>query len=419
MHITILALGSRGDVQPYANLGAGLQAAGHRVRLITFESFAPLAAEYALDFHPIQGDAQALVAGAGADTFALVRSFGSLAAGYARDLSDPRLGETDLILNQLPAGLYGYDLAEKFHVPMALASVIPLARTGAFPLMGFPRLPVRLPWYNRATYWLGEQIAWQMFRKVINRWRIRTLGLPALPLGGYFGQLGTDRIPILNGFSPSVVPPPPDWGEHIHTTGSWFPPEVDWQPPADLQRFIEAGSPPVFIGFGSMPLKNPQETTALLLEALRQSGQRGILHAGWGGIGSQPLPASVFKIKSAPYAWLFPRMALILHHGGSGTTAFGLRAGVPSGVVSFVFDQHFWGERIAALGTGPEPVRFSRLSAENLTETIQHGIGDRTMRLRAAEVGQKIRAEDGVATAGEVIERHFARGNKADQPWGG
>jgi sterol 3beta-glucosyltransferase len=179
MHITILALGSRGDVQPYATLGNGLKSAGHQVRFITFESFASLVAENELDFYPIHGNAQALVANAGADMLALMRSFGSLAEGYARDLSAPHLSETDLIINQLPAGLYGFDLAEKYGVPMAQASVIPMARTQAFPLMGFPKLP--LPGYNKATYYLGEQLAWQMFRAVINRWRKQTLKLPTLP----------------------------------------------------------------------------------------------------------------------------------------------------------------------------------------------------------------------------------------------
>jgi len=184
MHITILALGSRSDVQPYATLGKGLKLAGHHVRFITFAGFASLVAENGLDFHPIQGNAQELVTQAGANMLALIRSFGALAEGYARDLSAPHLGETDLILNQLPAGLYGFDLAEKYGVPMAQVAVIPLTPTQAFPLMGFPKLP--LPGYNKTTYSLGQQMAWQMFRAVINRWRKQTLKLPPLPLKGYF-----------------------------------------------------------------------------------------------------------------------------------------------------------------------------------------------------------------------------------------
>ena len=402
MHITILALGSRGDVQPYAALGRGLISAGHAVRMVTFESFAPLAAQNGLDFHPIQGDPQALVANAGADMLALVRSFGALAAGYARDLSAPSLGQTDLIVNQLPAGLYGFDLAEKYGLPMALAAVIPLARTRTFPLMGFPKL--RLPGYNRTTYFLAEQMVWLMFRRVINRWRKNTLGLRPLPLGGYLSQSGTRQVPILNGFSQYVVPRPPDWGEHIHVTGYWFPRDPSWQPPADLSAFIEAGRPPVLIGFGSMPLKKPRQTTRIILEALEQTGQRAILHAGWGGLGDLPLPDTVFKIDYAPYDWLFPRMSMVIHHGGSGTTAFGLRAGVPSYAVPFIFDQFYWGERIAALGVGPKPIPYKVLNAARLRDAILQGVGSPQMQQNAAELGQKIRAEKGIENAVKILE---------------
>ncbi len=403
MHITILALGSRGDVQPYATLGIGLKQAGHQVRLITFKNFAHFAKDNGLEFHPIRGDAQALVANGGTEMLSIMRSFGSLAEGYAQDLSAPHLGETDLILNQLPAGLYGFDLAEKYGLKMVQAAVIPLARTRTLPLMGFPRLP--LPGYNKATYYFGEQMAWQMFRPVINRWRRQTLGLPALPIGGYFGQLGTRRYPVLNGFSEQVVPRPEDWNEHITISGYWFPQDKQWQPPADLLAFLEGGSPPVFIGFGSMPVKDPQRTTAMLLEAVRQSGQRAILHSGWGSLGSQPLPDTVLKIDYAPYDWLFPRMAMLIHHGGSGTTAFGFRSGVPACVVSFVFDQFYWGKRIADLGAGPEPIQFKDLNAERLREAIHTGIGNSAIRRKAAELGEKIRAEDGIGKAVETLQK--------------
>lgn len=403
MHITILALGSRGDVQPYATLGNGLKSAGHQVRFITLESFASLVAENNLDFHPIQGNAYTLVTNGGADMLGLVRSFRSLAQGYARDLSTPLLSETDLIINQLPAGLYGFDLAEKYGVPMVMASVIPLARTKYFPLIGFPQLPI--PGYNKATYYLGEQMAWQMFRSVINRWRNGTLNLPSLPLKGYFAQLETRQIPIVNGFSQYVVPRPKDWNERIHITGYWLPESKHGRPSSDLLSFIEAGKPPVFIGFGSMPIKDPQRTTAIILEALKQSGQRGIIHTGWGGIGNQSLPDYVFKIDYAPYDWLFPQMAMVIHHGGSGTTALGLRSGIPSCVVPFVFDQFYWGERIAKLGVGPKHLPFKQLNVKHLAEAIRLGVGDSQIKQNAFELGQRIRAEKGIQNALKILEK--------------
>lgn len=405
MHITILALGSRGDVQPYAVLGSGLKSSGHRVRFITFESFAPLVAEQGLDLHPIAGDAQTLVATGGANMLGLVRSFTNLAKGYAQYLSDPLLGETDLIINQLPGGLFGFDLTEKYNLPMLLASVIPLARTSAMPLMGFPKLP--LPGYNRLTYSLGEQVVWQMFRPVINPWRIKTLHLPPLPLTGYFNQIGTQKDPILNGFSRHVVSRPIDWSEHIYITGYWFPEEKPWEPPKDLLDFLDAGKPPVFIGFGSMPVKDPRRTTEIILQALNKSGQRGILHSGWGGLGNVSLSENVFQIDYAPYSWLFPRLAMIFHHGGSGTTAHALRSGIPSCAIPFVFDQFYWGRRIADLQVGPAPIPFKKLTVKNLQNAIQLGVYDQHIRQNAIELGEKIKAENGIEKAIQLIRSLF------------
>jgi sterol 3beta-glucosyltransferase len=417
MHITILALGSYGDVLPIVTLGKGLNVAGHQVRVATFENFAPMVARHGLDFHPIQGDSQSILNTGGGLALAesgqniirmwlaAMQSFGVLAENYARDLSSPDLWETDIIINQLPGGLYGYDLAQKLDRPMFIAAVIPLIRTRTFPMLAFPSLFARIPGYNALTYRLAEQLVWQWFRPTINRWRKEVLGLPKQSFWGYFGTTGTSRIPILNGFSAHVVPRPPDWGEHVHITGYWFPTDEAWQPADDLRRFIEAGSPPVFIGFGSMPVRNPTRTTAVILEALKKSGLRGILHTGWARIGNDDLPDYVFKIDYAPYSWLFPQMAAVVHHGGSGTTAFGLRAGVPSLIVPFLFDQFYWGNRISTLGVGPKPIPYRKLTAVKLAEALTIATTDTSMRQRAAALGEKIRAEDGIKKTLQIFSR--------------
>lgn len=405
MHITILALGSTGDILPYIALGKGLLGAGHEVRMITFQDFASRITEPGMDFHPVQGDPKSLVLQADANILSLARSFGSLADGYARDLFDPALLETDLILNQLPGGLYGYDLAEKAGAPMMLVSVIPLARTKSRPLVNFPALPI--PGYNQLTYTLGEWVVWKMFQKTINRWRNETLDLPPVTFESYFHSRGTARMPIINGFSPAVVSRPPDWGDEIHITGYWFPEDKAWQPPVDLVAFLEGGPPPVFIGFGSMPVKNPIQTTRVILEALQTIGQRAVLGDGWSGIGDQTLPETVYKIQYAPYEWLFPQMAMVIHHGGSGTTAAGLRAGVPSCAVPFLFDQEYWGKRIASLGVGPDPIPYRKLSASRLVRTINQGINDPEICENAKKLGQRIRTENGVQTAVKIVNRYL------------
>jgi UDP:flavonoid glycosyltransferase YjiC (YdhE family) len=415
----MLALGSYGDVLPIATLGQGLRAAGHQVRVATFRNFENMIAQHGLDFHPIRGDSQSILSAGGGLALAesghnvvrmwmtAMQSFGVLAEGYARDLSSPDMWETDAIVVQLPGGIYGYDLAEKLDRPMVMAAVMPLARTRSFPMLAFPTMFSAFPGYNALSYRIAEQLVWQWFRPTINRWRTKTLGLPKQPFWGQFGETGTPRIPILNGFSAHVVPRPPDWGEHVHIAGYWFPADQDWQPPDELRRFIEAGSPPVFIGFGSMPVRNPARTTSIILEALRQCGQRGILHTGWAGIGNNELPDYVFRMDHAPYGWLFPRMAAVVHHGGSGTTAFGLRAGVPSLVVPFLFDQFYWGKRVWGLGVGPEPIPHRKLSVAGLVEALTMATTGSSMRQRAAALGEKIRAEDGIKKTVEVFSRYL------------
>ncbi len=203
-----------------------------------------------------------------------------------------------------------------------------------------------------------------------------------------------------------MIPPPADWDGQLHVTGYWFlDPVDDWTPPADLSEFLQAGSPPIFIGFGSMSTRNPAETTDLILQAVARTGQRAILLSGWGGLRKTNLPDTVFMVESVPFAWLFPRVAAVVHHGGAGTTSAGLRAGVPTIIIPFFADQPFWGQRVAKLGVGPAPIPRKQLTAERLAQAIQTAVSNQAMRQRAAELGTKIRAEDGIARAVEVIQQ--------------
>jgi UDP:flavonoid glycosyltransferase YjiC (YdhE family) len=187
-------------------------------------------------------------------------------------------------------------------------------------------------------------------------------------------------------------------------TGFWFLNEpTDWTPPAGLMDFLNAGAPPIYIGFGSMGNRKPEDVTQIVLQALEQTKQRAIVASGWGGLSRQQMPNSIYMVDSIPHAWLFPRVAAVVHHGGVGTTAAGLRAGVPSILVPFFGDQPFWGQRVAALGVGPQPIPRKQLSADRLAQAIRIAVTDSTMQQRAAELGKKIQAEDGVARAVKVV----------------
>jgi UDP:flavonoid glycosyltransferase YjiC (YdhE family) len=416
MHVTILTLGSRGDVVPYLALGRGLRRADHDVRVITFEDFEPMVRDAGLDFAPMGGEMRPLLSGgaglsmseAGTSvirmSLALLRMFRSMAQGFADDLSAPELRKTDIIVNQLPGALFGLDLAQAARVPMTMAALMPLVPTRYEPMLMFPRWLAPIPGYNRLTHWIAYQIAWGMFRSTIGQWRAHVLDLGPPPFWGSWGLLQDQGVPVFNAYSPHLAPPPPDWGPHIHTTGAWFEDEEDWTPPEDLVRFIEAGSPPVYIGFGSMPSRRPECTTQAVLRALERVGLRAVIHAGWGGLVPQDLPPSIHAIGIVPHAWLFPRMAAVVHHGGSGTTHAGLRAGRPSILVPFVFDQFTWGRRVAALGVGPPAIPHSRLSSARLADALDQAAYDPEMQRRAEALQRKMQTEGGVCQAVQGLQ---------------
>jgi UDP:flavonoid glycosyltransferase YjiC (YdhE family) len=155
-----------------------------------------------------------------------------------------------------------------------------------------------------------------------------------------------------------------------------------------------------------MSSKNPKQTTDLILEAFKETKQRAILLSGWGGLDKKGLPDSVFMVDSVPFSWLFPRMAAVIHHGGAGTTALGLRAGVPSIIIPFFADQPLWGSKVAKLGAGPKPIPRRKLTAKRLAESIEMALTDQTLRQNAAKIGSAIRSENGVKCAVELIQKY-------------
>ncbi len=150
--------------------------------------------------------------------------------------------------------------------------------------------------------------------------------------------------------------------------------------------------------------------TALVVEALTASEQRGLLMSGWGGLTSAQVPKTVLAMESAPHDWLFARMAAVVHHGGAGTVGAGVRAGVPQVVVPSIADQVFWGHQVVGLGIGPPPVTRKRLSADGLAAAIESATTSAPLRMQAALLGERIRAEDGVANAVQVFKDTIANG---------
>jgi sterol 3beta-glucosyltransferase len=414
VRIAIIAMGSRGDIQPYIALGKGLKAAGHLVRLITHQNFEGLVKSHELEFCPVQGNVQEVVESPEIRRLLEQGNFLAINAYTAKIVRDISLdwAQDGLVacqgMDTIVAGVGGLylalSLAEKLNIPFQQAYIFPFTPTTAFPAILLPQSISRLGGtFNRLSHHLFRQIMWQGFQKADRSARKQVLNLPPAPFWGPYNSRRLREYPTLYGFSSSVISPPSDW-KNTQVTGYWFLDEAaDWTPPADLVAFLEGGAPPVYIGFGSMGSRKPKETADLVLAALDRTGQRGILQSGWGGLSQENLPDTVYMVDSVPHSWLFPRVAAVVHHGGAGTTAAGLRAGVPSIVIPFFGDQLFWGQRLEELGVGTAPIPRKQLTVELLAQAIHRVVTDPVMRQNAANLGVRIQTEDGVANAVEVI----------------
>ena len=420
MNILIITLGSRGDVQPYIALGKGLQAAGHSVTLSTSSSFESFISGHGLKYGYMSNDfIEFMDSASGKEAM----ESGGNATGLVKSMlqtikkSQAIIGEIlqdtwktaqemqpDLIVFH-PKSVGGPHMAEKLGIPAVLALPVPvLVPTEEFIAPGFPIMKLG-KWFNKLSYQLIHK-GYHAYDKVVNNFRQQTLGLEQLPKN--FSPLhmtNGDPIPVLHAYSEHVWPRPQDWPETAHITGYWFLENAEqWQPPAELVDFLENGAPPVYVGFGSMAGRDPQRMAEIVIAALQKAGVRGIIATGWGGLDASNLPESIFKIESVPHDWLFPRVSAVVHHGGAGTTAAGLRAGRPTIICPFLVDQPYWGARVHALGVGSQPIPQKKLNAENLSAAIKQVLTDARIRADAAALGERLWAEDGVGKAVRILE---------------
>ena len=411
MRIVIIAPGTRGDVQPYIALGKGLQSAGHTIRLVSHSNFESLVASYGLEFWSFGNDVKDAVENSDMQALTEKGNFLLLLAKMAKEAQREALRFAEgglraaqgmeIVLAGLGGLFIGIAIAEKLDIPLVQAYVVPFSPTREMSSVLTPKLPSVL---NRVSHQLTRQLMWQGFRSADTIARKKVLNIPAAPLLGPYDSKSTHNMPILYGFSPSVIPAPSDWNDQTHITGFWFVDEADdWQPPAALLDFLQAGPAPIYIGFGSMSSRAPEQTADLIIQALKLTNQRAILLSGWGGLQKANIPDSIFMIDAIPHSWLFPRVSAVVHHGGASTTAAGLKAGVPSVIIPFFGDQPFWGQRVAELGVGSKPIPRKKLTAERLANAIQEVVTNEDMRQRAAKLGKQIQTENGIESAVEIF----------------
>ena len=415
--ITILTIGSRGDIQPYCAIALGLIKAGHQVTLGGSPDFADFVADLGIAFAPIGGNfKQFMGSPVGLDL---------LEGKKADALTDEVLWQqvldawkisqdSELIVYSVLAS-WGYHIAEALNVPGILATPFPLAPTSAFPVLKFASRSHQ--WLtglaNLASYRLAYTLSWRRKAEILNRVRQDILNLPKISSwqGPHYGKdaaVPMSTLPMLNCYSAAVIPSPSDWEASTHQAGYCFlDTATSFSPPAGLQNFLNESPKPFYVGFGSMILRDSQPLVQKMISALSATGQRAVLCAGWGDIGQSDLPASIFRVKEIPHDWLFPKVVAAIHHAGAGTTAATLRAGTPSIAIPFFADQPVWAKLLEQLGVSPATHPRLELESDRLATSIQTLLEDDSFQKKAQQIQAQIEAEDGVESAVSVIESYL------------
>lgn len=418
--IVILIVGTRGDVQPFIAIGKRLQDYGHRVRLATHANFKDFVLTSGLEFYPLGGDPKVLAEymvknkgflPSGPSEIPVQRKqmkeiiFSLLAACKEPDMDSGIPFKAEAIIANPPA--YGHQhVAEALKVPIHVFFTMPWTPTSQFP---HPLSRVKQQAGYRLSYQIVDSMIWLGIRDMINDFRKKKLKLrPVTYLSGAQGS--SSDIPYGYIWSPHLVPKPKDWGPKIDVVGFCFLDLAsNYVPPEPLVKWLEAGEKPIYIGFGSLPVQDPPKMTQIIVEALEITGQRGIISKGWGGLGELAEPKdSVYLLDNVPHDWLFLHCKAVVHHGGAGTTAAGLKTACPTTIVPFFGDQPFWGERVHARGVGPVPIPVDQFSLQKLVDAINFML-DPKVKESAIELAKAMENEDGVAGAVKAFFKHLPR----------
>ena len=409
--IVIFTIGTQGDIRPCVALGQGLQRNGHPVRIVTSLNFSEVVRRAGLEFFPLTADFQSMlesdrsITDQGLNLRAMARIFRDRYASWATNWVREGLVASEgagLLIGVSNSTLLAKALSEALGIPFAIARLQPLTPSRLLPPMVLAGSRSRLPgMVSLAAHHLLFQLVWGVMRPAINDIVRPQLGLRRYSrLGPYLFQKDLHTAKVINGFSRHVLPRPSDWPSSSLVTGYWFLDEPNWKPPDALYEFLAAGPKPIYVGFGSMVGSNATAFTEVVLDAVKKSGQRAVLATGWGGLDRESVGHDErgFFVHHAPHDWLFQRVSAAVHHGGAGTTAAAVRAGIPSVIVPFYGDQPFWARCLHRAGVAPSALDRRGLSVDALAGALAAALQP-GMKQRATELGCAVRAEDGVGEA--------------------
>ncbi|MEE1810091.1 glycosyltransferase [Streptomyces sp. BE133] len=420
MKVLIYSHGTRGDLQPYLAVAHALNRAGHTATLVGPSIFEPFAESYGVRFAPVTDEGVKLLQRPDVRKLLLTTDPESEEYRKAREAIfrefmpktypvllrqfwDAARGGADLLVHSHHSRQVMHQMAEKLGIPSVLATLHPnLVASRRYPaqLGSLEARPDNLEQHARVNSAPLNPLLVEM----ISTWRTETLGLPLRDDYLDFRHRPDGRpTPVLHGFSPHVLEPAPEWPDWVHTTGFWSLP-ANQRPSAELLRFLEAGEPPVFFGFGSLAHGDPEKTGQLVLDVVRRTGVRAVVVTGWGGISITDPPANVLVESDVPYDWLFPRVRAAVHAGGPGTLNAALEAGIPQMACPFHKEQLMWGNHLRDLGVAPEPIPYNDLTVDGLVEAVRHTITDPEIADNTRRLAEKLKGENGAENAVKALE---------------
>ncbi|THX28348.1 UDP-Glycosyltransferase/glycogen phosphorylase [Aureobasidium pullulans] len=441
LNIVIMVIGSRGDIQPFLQIARVLKRYGHRVRIATHPAFKEfIEKDVGLEFFSIGGDPSELMA-------FMVKNPGlipSLETVRQGEIARRRKGMAEIFEGLWRACINATDdehdkanmkmlgtkapfvadaiianppsfahvhIAERLGIPLHVMFTFPYSPTQSFPHplanISPQKSNTSVEYVNFMSYPLVEMMTWQGLGDLVNKFRVKTLGLEPVSSLWAPGALYRMKVPYTYLWSPGLVPKPKDWGPEIDIAGYVFLDLAsNYDPPKELTDFLDAGEAPIYIGFGSIVVDDPDSFTQMIFDAVKMAGVRALVSKGWGGLGGDNTPDNIFMLENTPHDWLFPRVKAVVHHGGAGTAAAGLRAGKPTMIVPFFGDQPFWGAMVSKAKAGAhESIPYKKLDAEMLAEGIKQCLTDEA-RKNAEGIAESIAAEgDGAENAVKSFHR--------------
>lgn len=413
MRITLLSVGSTGDVRPCVLLGRELRSRGHQVTVTAFSRFRDMVESAGLSFYPLSGSADAMIASIMApDTSGITylprlwRGVKDAAPRMLQDMTDSCRDADVMVCNFF--GSVFYSIAEKFNIPCIQTQLFPMDPTGEVPISSIRHQRLGSV-FNKATYRAGYLAIGTLEKHILGSWRADNGLTDRKPSSRPDYRIGDHTVPVVYAISPELFPRPADWDDHVHMSGFFFDesPAV-YQPSPELEDFLAAGEKPVYVGFGSMNSGDMNRLISIMLRSIHAAGLRAVFSTGWTG-KSLKSTRTVFFMNEIPHDWLFPRVSAVIHHGGAGTTAAGLRYGKPTLVIPFAGDQAFWGYQVHRASCGPKPIPRDSLSVRKVTRALLDLKGNSLYYESAARMRDRLSEEHGVKVAADMIEEEVTR----------